>query len=33
MSSDSEFVQRADTAVYETEDPVLYGDDEPADRQ
>ena len=25
MSSDSEFVQRADTAVYETEEPVLYG--------
>jgi enoyl-CoA hydratase len=24
MSSDSEFVQRADTAVYETEEPVLY---------
>ncbi len=25
MNSDSEFVQRADTAVYETEEPVLYG--------
>ena len=24
MSSDSEFVQRVDAAVYETEEPVLY---------